>query len=213
MLSTVAKRLDRTKPEESVQLYLSATTPAAKTEARDAILIENLGYIRACVAQISNPVPQILSLDDLIQHGIVGLVSALDRYDPSNDVSFRSWAYLRIRGAAQDAIRRVSPQSRTRNVTPVPLEDAVEKALWEDPAFDAIESSMPPAASLALRNAVSTLPLRQAVIVLLLYNGVSIAGLAAIYNMSTSRVIQERKAALIYLRECLQEDISPQESR
>lgn len=205
----MAKRGDRTRPEKSVELFLRATSPAEKMKARDGIIIENQGYIRACVAQIANPVPHILSLDDLIQHGIVGLVSALDRYDPSNEVSFRSWAYLRIRGAAQDAIRRVSPKSRTRNVTPVPLEEVTEKVQWVDPAFDAIESALPPASSLALRNAITTLPLRQAVIILLLYNGVSIAGLAAIYDMSTSRVIQERKAALAHLREDLQKDVAP----
>jgi RNA polymerase sigma factor for flagellar operon FliA len=40
-----------------------------------------------------------LQLSDLIQHGLVGLLEAIDRYEPERDVRFESFAFLRIEGA------------------------------------------------------------------------------------------------------------------
>src|ERR1700756_1210347 len=44
--------------------------------------------------------------DDLRQAGCIGLIQALDGYDPSHGASFETYARLRIRGAMLDELRR-----------------------------------------------------------------------------------------------------------
>jgi RNA polymerase sigma factor for flagellar operon FliA len=46
-----------------------------------------------------------ISYDDLIGQAIVGLIEAIDRYDPSRGVKFNTFAYYRIRGAVMDMLR------------------------------------------------------------------------------------------------------------
>ena len=49
-----------------------------------------------------------LSYDDLISAGTVGLVKAARDYDPSHQAEFKTYAYIRIRGAVLDELRRWS---------------------------------------------------------------------------------------------------------
>ncbi len=49
-----------------------------------------------------------LSYDDLISAGTVGLVKAAHDYDPSHHTEFKTYAYIRIRGAILDELRRWS---------------------------------------------------------------------------------------------------------
>ena len=48
-------------------------------------------------------------LDDLISHGVEGLMRALERFDPELGFSFTTYAYPRIRGAIWDGIRTSCP--------------------------------------------------------------------------------------------------------
>lgn len=52
--------------------------------------------------------------DDLFNIGVIGLMDALKKFDVTKKVSFESYAYIRIRGAIIDEIRKTSRVSRTR---------------------------------------------------------------------------------------------------
>tara|TARA_S200000501_G_scaffold378901_1_gene444777 strand:- start:6486 stop:7268 length:783 start_codon:yes stop_codon:yes gene_type:complete len=54
----------------------------------------------------------ILSKDDLVQIGLVGLIEALNRFDISAGIKFKSYAYTRINGAVIDEIRKSGVISR-----------------------------------------------------------------------------------------------------
>jgi RNA polymerase sigma factor (sigma-70 family) len=49
--------------------------------------------------------PQQVELDDLVSAGVVGLIDAYNKFDPSKEVLFRSYAAVRIRGAILDSLR------------------------------------------------------------------------------------------------------------
>lgn len=51
--------------------------------------------------------PASIQIDDLIQAGMLGLLDAVERFDPSVGTSFESYAGLRIRGAILDELRRL----------------------------------------------------------------------------------------------------------
>lgn len=52
--------------------------------------------------------------DDLFNIGVIGLMDALKKFDPSKKVSFESYAYYRVRGTIIDEVRKNSRMSRTR---------------------------------------------------------------------------------------------------
>ena len=49
--------------------------------------------------------PSNIELDDLISSGVIGLMDALDKYDPNRDNKFKTYAEFRIRGAILDELR------------------------------------------------------------------------------------------------------------
>ena len=53
-----------------------------------------------------------LDLDDLIQEGSLGLLRAAQKFDPSRNVQFSTFAYPRIQGAINDYLRRLDPLSQ-----------------------------------------------------------------------------------------------------
>ncbi|MBJ96255.1 MAG: FliA/WhiG family RNA polymerase sigma factor [Rickettsiales bacterium] len=54
-----------------------------------------------------------LELDDLINSGALGLLDALDKFDPNKNTSFGTYVEYRIRGAILDLLRGLDPVSRT----------------------------------------------------------------------------------------------------
>jgi RNA polymerase sigma factor for flagellar operon FliA len=54
-----------------------------------------------------------LDSDDVFAAGMIGLLQAVDRYNAEQGVRFETYALQRIRGAIIDAIRSISPVSRT----------------------------------------------------------------------------------------------------
>lgn len=56
---------------------------------------------------------QYIDLEDLVGYGILGLIDAIDKFDPNKNVKFETYASLRIRGSILDAIRKLDWVPRT----------------------------------------------------------------------------------------------------
>jgi len=50
------------------------------------------GYVHGIISKVYNPLPNLIDRDDLIQAGMMGLLSALNRYSPSSGSHPPSWA-------------------------------------------------------------------------------------------------------------------------
>lgn len=74
-------------------------------EERDALILEHLPQVNWIAIRIHEKLPASIELDDLISAGVLGLVSAVDNYDPSHGASLKTYAEYRIRGAILDSIR------------------------------------------------------------------------------------------------------------
>ena len=57
--------------------------------------------------------PKVVEIEDLIQQGMEGLVSAAQKYSPKEGVNFQQYAQLRIRGSIIDFLRKNSNLCRT----------------------------------------------------------------------------------------------------
>jgi len=76
-----------------------------KTSQRDALITGNMGYVVTLARQYKS---DILSTDDLISEGSIGLMKAADRFDASRGKPFVTFAAPYIRKSIEDAIKRVS---------------------------------------------------------------------------------------------------------
>jgi RNA polymerase sigma factor for flagellar operon FliA len=54
-----------------------------------------------------------VEIDELVQNGMIGLLGAWDRFDPSLGVPFEAYAYYRVRGAMIDELRNVTGLTRS----------------------------------------------------------------------------------------------------
>lgn len=85
--------------------------------ARDRLLLHYLPLVRAAVARLGAILPLSVDRADLMSDGIVGLIEALDRFDPTMGVRFEQYAPIRIRGAMLDGLRSLDWAPRELRAT------------------------------------------------------------------------------------------------
>jgi RNA polymerase sigma factor for flagellar operon FliA len=74
---------------------------------REKVIIEQLPHVRSIARRIHARVPPQVLLEDLVHAGILGLLEAVNKYDPSKNIQLRHYAAFRIRGAIIDSLREV----------------------------------------------------------------------------------------------------------
>ncbi|MBF92095.1 MAG: FliA/WhiG family RNA polymerase sigma factor [Rickettsiales bacterium] len=77
------------------------------------LIEDNLDLVKKIAWQIFGRVQNVVEVEDLIQQGMEGLVSAAQKYSPKEGVSFQQYAQLRIRGSIIDFLRKNSNLCRT----------------------------------------------------------------------------------------------------
>lgn len=82
-------------------------------ESRDDLIIKHLPLVRRVVGRIETS-DNALDQEDLVSIGVIGLMDAIDRYDPSKKVPFEAYASLRIRGTVIDELRKLGKVSRNK---------------------------------------------------------------------------------------------------
>jgi len=81
-------------------------------DLREQLIERYAPIIKNVVARLPVHLPTHVDQDDLIGYGAVGLLEAIDRFDPDLGIKFETFARKRIRGAALDAVRSQSALSR-----------------------------------------------------------------------------------------------------
>src|SRR5436190_15703592 len=76
-------------------------------DERQRLLAENLSEVRYIARRIHDRLPPHVSFDDLVHSGILGLIDAVDKFDPAKNVQLKSYARFRIRGAILDSLRQM----------------------------------------------------------------------------------------------------------
>jgi RNA polymerase sigma factor for flagellar operon FliA len=86
------------------------------TPEEERVLLEHLPIVRFLARRIHERLPQHVDIDDLFSAGVVGLMDAFAKFDPTKKVQFRSYAQFRIRGAILDSLRTLdwSPRELRR---------------------------------------------------------------------------------------------------
>ncbi|PYS39323.1 MAG: FliA/WhiG family RNA polymerase sigma factor [Acidobacteria bacterium] len=74
-------------------------------ESRETLILAHIPSIKYHAYRIISQSQSRLELGDLINAGVLGLMDAIERFDPSRGVKFRTFADWRIRGAMLDSLR------------------------------------------------------------------------------------------------------------
>ncbi|NBO46169.1 MAG: FliA/WhiG family RNA polymerase sigma factor [Actinobacteria bacterium] len=93
-------------------------------ELRNRLLVHYSPLVRQVASRVAVGLPAQVEFSDLVSAGVLGLLDAIERFDPTRGAPFEAYAMLRIRGAvldelrAQDWVPRLARQ-RQRNVAQV----------------------------------------------------------------------------------------------
>jgi RNA polymerase sigma factor for flagellar operon FliA len=80
---------------------------------RDELIERYLPYVRSIAQSIISKLPTQIDINDLIGYGRIGLIEAVERFDRTRGVSFKTFAYYRIKGAIYDGLRQIGWFSRS----------------------------------------------------------------------------------------------------
>ena len=80
---------------------------------RETLLMDHAPLVKKVAYRIVSRLPGSVDVEDLISAGMIGLLSAVDRYDPSKG-AFDAFAEWRIKGAILDELRTYDHLTRTQ---------------------------------------------------------------------------------------------------
>jgi RNA polymerase sigma factor for flagellar operon FliA len=93
-----------------------ATALRLDAEERNRLIVEHLPQVQYIARRVHDRLPSQVPIEDLYHAGVLGLMDAIERFDPQKKVQFESYAKFRIRGAILDSLRELdwSPRSLRR---------------------------------------------------------------------------------------------------
>ena len=94
---------------------------------KDAIVRRYLPLVKYVVARMTVVPPVGLDFEDILSFGVIGLLGAIDRFEPERGFSFQTYAVPRIRGSILDELRKNDWLSRTGREKVQRLDRAIEK--------------------------------------------------------------------------------------
>ncbi len=88
---------------------------------RDRLILTYAPLVKFVAGRISSGLPSHVDENDLVSYGLLGLIGAIERYDPDRDVKFETYAIARIKGSIIDELRAMdwvprSVRSRAREI-------------------------------------------------------------------------------------------------
>ena len=101
---------------------------ALTDDERERLIIGHLSQVRLIARKIHERLPESVTLDDLLSAGVVGLIQAIDNFDPAQNVKLRTYAEYRIRGSILDSLRATDWAPRAKRKLARTLEGGVARA-------------------------------------------------------------------------------------
>jgi RNA polymerase sigma factor FliA len=113
-------RTDVAKQQNSTnKILLSSITPGQSDCPLENVVLQHMPQVSLIAKRIRDRFSPNADLGDLVGYGVIGLMSAIERFDSSRGILLKTYAEYRIRGAILDGLRRMNWLSRTacRNKT------------------------------------------------------------------------------------------------
>ena len=90
-------------------------------KVRDRLILTYAPLVKYVAGRLGSGLPAHVDDDDLVSYGLLGLMGAIERYDPDRDVKFETYAIARIKGSIIDELRAMdwvprSVRARARDI-------------------------------------------------------------------------------------------------
>jgi RNA polymerase sigma factor for flagellar operon FliA len=107
-------------------------------EDRERLILEHLPQVRLIARRIQERLPDSISIDDLVSTGVLGLISAIDNFDPVHNVKLKTYAEYKIRGAILDSLRGLdwAPRQKRRKSKQIEAAIAIVEQRLQGPASE-----------------------------------------------------------------------------
>jgi len=109
-----------------MNVFTETDNPAASE--REHLILGHLRQVKLIARRIHDRLPGNVSLDDLVSAGMLGLIAAIDRFDASRDVTLRTYAEHKIKGAILDSLRQLDWAPRQHRRRAKQIEAAINTA-------------------------------------------------------------------------------------
>lgn len=96
-------------------------------KVRAKVINEFSPLIKYIASRIAIRLPPHIDLNDLINAGVIGLIDAIEKFDASKQIKFKTYAEFRIRGAILDELRSMDWVPRSVRQKARKVEDAYSK--------------------------------------------------------------------------------------
>jgi RNA polymerase sigma factor FliA len=88
---------------------------------RDRLILTYAPLVKYVAGRLGSGLPAHIDENDLVSYGLLGLIGAIERYDPARDVKFETYAIARVKGAIIDELRAMdwvprSVRARARDI-------------------------------------------------------------------------------------------------
>jgi RNA polymerase sigma factor for flagellar operon FliA len=105
----------------------STLQAAGAVARRNEYVTRHLGCVEKVARRLARKLPRHVDIDDLKSAGMIGLIEAAERFDPSRNEKFEAFAEFRIRGAMLDDLRSRDSLSRDMRRLCSELRDAASQ--------------------------------------------------------------------------------------
>jgi len=114
-------------------------------ELRDRLILNYAPLVKYVAGRLGSGLPAHVEDDDLVSYGLLGLIGAIERFDPDRDIKFETYAIARIKGAIIDELRSMDWVPRSVRARARDIERAIaelERKLMRAPNDDEIASKL-----------------------------------------------------------------------
>jgi RNA polymerase sigma factor for flagellar operon FliA len=139
------KKNDPANSEEVRRLWRSYKAQPNNGRLREQLILHYLHLVRYVVSRLPITLPVSIAPEDLISYGTIGLMEAVERFDPERGLKFETYAVTRIRGAIIDQLRLqdwiprgVRKRSRDLSDTMTKLEESLGRPPTDDEIAEAM---------------------------------------------------------------------------
>ena len=119
------------------------STSKVDQSLRDQMILEYAPLIKYIAHRMAARLPPNIEVNDLMSSGVIGLIDAIDKFDPERGVKFRTYAEFRIKGAILDELRSLDwvPRSVRQKIHQLDdvyahLEQKLGRSVSEDEVAD-----------------------------------------------------------------------------
>jgi len=106
------RRLTSRRPKNRPSVCVRHRGDDERLQNKQNLIVEMLPIVKRLAFKIRQRLPSQVEMDDLVADGVLGLVDAVRRFDPTKRVKLESYARHRIHGAILDGLRGADPVSR-----------------------------------------------------------------------------------------------------